>query len=140
MTHEEPSGPYGPQQPYQQPGGFRQPYPMPVQSPLSDADARLWSSLAHVGVIVTGFIGPLVIWAVLKDRSPVVRQNAAAATNFGLLMAIGYIVGAFLMIIFIGGLVVAAAIVLTIIFGVVGAVRATNGEVYPYPFTVKWIQ
>lgn len=113
---------------------------MPVQPPLSDADARLWSSLAHVGVIVTGFIGPLVIWAALKDRSPLVRQNAAAATNFGLLMTIGYIVGAILMIIFIGGLLVVAAMVLTIIFGVIGAVRAANGEAYPYPFNVKWVR
>ena len=127
------------QQPYGQPSYGQQPYPAPVQQPLSDSDARLWSMLAHIGLIVTGFIGPLIIWAVFKDRSPLVRRNAAAATNFGFLMTIGYIVGSILLIVVIGGLVIAAAEVLAIIFGIIGAVRANNGEVYPYPFNVKWI-
>lgn len=131
---------YG-QQPYgQQPGSVQQPYPMPVQQPLSEADARLWSMLSHIGLAVTGFVAPLIIWAVLKERSPLVRQNAAAATNFGFLMTIGYIVGAILLVVVIGSLVFVAAAVLSIIFGIIGAIRANNGEVYAYPFNVKWIR
>lgn len=136
----EQQGPYQQQPPYQQGQNQPMPYGPTGQPPLSEADAKLWSTLSHVGIIVTGFIGPLVIWAVLKDRSPLVRQNAAAATNFGFLMTIGYVVGSILLVVAIGGLVMAAAEVLAIIFGIIGAVRANNGEVYPYPFNVKWIK
>lgn len=54
-------------------------------------------------------------------------------------MTIGSILGSILLIVLIGGLVIAAAEVLAIILGIFGAVRANNGEVYPYPFNVKWI-
>jgi uncharacterized Tic20 family protein len=113
--------------------------PIGAQSPLSESDARLWSVLAHVGMIVTTFIAPLIIWAVFKDRHPVVRQNAAAATNFGFLIAFGYVVGTVLLIILIGGLIMAAAQIVAIVFGVIAALRAYNGEVYPYPFNVRWL-
>ncbi|MBO0811215.1 MAG: DUF4870 domain-containing protein, partial [Microlunatus sp.] len=141
--------PYGQQEPYgQQPGqgpqqgyGYQpQPYPMSGQPPLSESDSKLWSVLSHIGMILTGFVAPLIIWAVFKDRDPRVRQNAAAATNFGFLMAIGYVVGSILSVIFIGLLLVIAAGILAIIFGIIGAIRANDGEVYPYPFNVKWLQ
>ncbi|GAB3915958.1 hypothetical protein GCM10011575_23270 [Microlunatus endophyticus] len=140
-SHQQQGSYRQPQQPPYQQGPYQQgPYGPTGQPPLSDADAQLWSMLSHVGVIVTGFIGPLIIWAVFKDRNPLVRQNAAAATNFGFLMAIGYVVGSILLVVVVGGLVMAAAAVLAIIFGIIGAVRANNGEVYSYPFNVKWIK
>jgi uncharacterized Tic20 family protein len=113
--------------------------PVGSQPPLSQSDARLWSVLAHVGMIVTTFIAPLIIWAVFKDRDPVVRQNAAAATNFGFLIAFGYVVGTVLLIILIGGLIMAAAQIVAIVFGIIAALRAYNGDVYPYPFNVRWL-
>lgn len=96
--------------------------------------------LSHLGIVLTGFLVPLIIWAVLKDRSPLVRQNAAAAANFGILMGISAIVGVVLTVIVIGIFLWLAAIVLAIVFGIIGAVRANQGGVYPYPFNVHWVK
>lgn len=96
--------------------------------------------LSHLGIVLTSFLAPLIIWAVLKDRSPLVRQNAAAAANFGILMGIAAVVGGILIIVIIGIFVMLAAEVLLIIFGVIGAVRANRGEVYRYPFNVNWVK
>lgn len=132
-------------------------YPMahpPGQAPLSDSDARLWSTMSHAGMVLFGLLAPLILWAVLKDRSPFVRQNAAAALNFVILMAIvqagcGLLlgVGAALAVVMVGfpilifaGLAMAASGVLITVFGIIGAVRANRGEVYRYPFNVSWVK
>jgi uncharacterized Tic20 family protein len=107
---------------------------------MSDSDARLWATLAHVGVFITGFVGPLIIWAVFKDRSRLVRDNAAAATNFGILMTIGTVLGSILTVIFIGVVVLFAVWVLAIVCGILGAIKANRGEFYGYPFNVKWVK
>jgi uncharacterized Tic20 family protein len=136
---QQPPGGYPPAPaPGNQPGYYAGPYGGPA--PLSESDARLWSTLAHVGVFVTGFIGPLIIWAVLKDRSPLVRENSAAATNFGILMTIATVVGSILLVVLVGLFIMLAAWVLALVCGIIGAVRANRGEVYPYPFNVKWVK
>ncbi len=140
QRYQPPAQPYQPPaQPYQPPAQPYQPF-APAQPPLSDADARLWSTLSHIGVIITGFVGPLIIWAVFKDRSPLVRENAAAATNFGILMTIATIVGSILMVVVVGLFIMLAAWALAVIFGIIGAIKANNGEVYAYPFNVKWVK
>ena len=119
-----------------------QPGLMPM--PMSDSDARLWSTLSHVGLIVTGFVGPLIIWAVFKDRSRLVRENAAAATNFGFLLTIGYLIGSLLAVTVILALLspflLIAVWVLAVVCGIIGAMKANNGEIYAYPFNVTWLK
>ena len=56
----------------------------------------------HVGGILFGFIPPLVVFLVLKDRSAFVRQHAATTLNFQITMAIVAIVGVFLWIVLVG--------------------------------------
>ncbi|HEY9292860.1 MAG TPA: DUF4870 domain-containing protein [Microlunatus sp.] len=113
-------------------------YPL-TGRPLSGADARLWSTLAHVAVIPTAFVGPLIIWALFKDRDRLVRDNALSATNFGFLLGVGYLAGSILTVILIGALMLPVIFGLAVIFGIIGAVKAGNGEVYAYPVNVRWL-
>jgi uncharacterized Tic20 family protein len=124
-----------PQQPYQQPGAYQQP-----QQPLSPQDEKLWSTLTHVGGILFSFVVPLITYLVFKDRGPFVREHTKQALNFTLTMLIAYVAGTILTVIVIGGLVVFAAWVLSIIFGIMAAIAANKGEMYKYPLAIPFIK
>ncbi len=125
--------------PYGQPGYGQPAYGAPA-APLAPSDERLWATLAHVGGIIVGFIAPLVIWLVFKERSRFVDDQGKEALNFQILVTIAYIVGSITTVIFIGFLILFAAWILTIIFGIQGGIAANKGQAYRYPFNWRIVK
>lgn len=125
-----------PQQPYQQPGAYQS----APQQPLSPSDEKLYSVLTHVGGIVFNFIVPLITYLVFKDRGPFVREHTRQALNFQLTMTVGYVAGAILSVIGIGLLISLAAGILSLVFGIIAAIKANNGEMYKYPVAIQFIK
>ncbi|CAN5362976.1 DUF4870 domain-containing protein [soil metagenome] len=109
-------------------------------APLSPSDERLWATLIHIGGIPLGFISPLVGYLVLKDRSAYVREQSATALNFQLTLLIGWVIGSILTIVLIGGLILLAVGVVSIIFSIIAAIAANKGEHYKYPFAITFVK
>jgi uncharacterized protein len=135
---------HGAQQPAPQHPGAQQPVPpqqpAPVPpGPVSPSDERTWSIIAHAGGIF-GFIPPLIVWLIYKDRSQRLDHQGKEALNFQLTLLIAYVVGWVLTVIFIGGLIVFAAWVCAIVFGILGAMAASRDEWYTYPFKITFIK
>ncbi len=64
-----------------------------AQVPVSPSDEQLWSVLSWVLPFVAGFVGPLVIYLIYKDRSYRIRRHASEALNLQIvLFAAGVIV------------------------------------------------
>ncbi|HEV7186039.1 MAG: DUF4870 domain-containing protein [Actinomycetales bacterium] len=106
---------------------------------LSPADEKLWATLVHVGGILFGFIPALIGYLVLKDRGPFVRQHTATALNFQITMLIAYIVGWILTIVVVGFIILAAVWAVNIIFSIIAAVKANQGQFYTYPVSFKFV-
>ena len=106
---------------------------------MSPADQRLWATLTHIGGILFNWLAPLIAYLVLKDRGAFVRAHTATALNFQLTLLIAYIVGIVLSLLLIGYLVIFAAWVLSIIFGIMAAIAANKGEFYTYPLSIKFV-
>jgi uncharacterized Tic20 family protein len=119
-------------------------YPPPPQNPyqapaqMNPADEKLWATLIHVGGILFGFLPALIGYLVLKDRGPFIREHTATALNFQLTLLIAYVVGSILLIVFIGLLILLAAWVLAIVFGIMAAVAANEGRRYTYPLSIPF--
>ncbi|MFU8946915.1 DUF4870 domain-containing protein [Mycetocola zhadangensis] len=145
------------QQPYGGPqyGGPQQPYAGQPGAPLTQADDKLWASLAHFGGALGAFLGagtagwiaPLVIYLVFKDRGPFTRQEAKEALNFQLTVTIFvvglYIVGTILAFILVGLLLYPVAWivgVLGIIFGIIGGVKVNSGQAYRYFYAIRMVK
>jgi uncharacterized protein len=132
---------YGPS--YGQPGqpGYEQPGPyyQPPQ-PMRPEDQRLWATLVHVGGILFSFVPPLIGYLVLRDRGEFVKEHTRQALNFQLTMLIGYIGGAILTVVVIGGLISLATWVVVIIFGVQAAIAANQGRFFRYPLTIEFFK
>lgn len=115
----------------------------------ASADDRTWAIFAHLSAAIASvvsvgwlsFLGPLVIYLIKKDTSPFVRNASAGAFNFALSMALTSIVGWLLTFTVIGAIVgiplIVVGALLPIIFGIVGAVKASSGMPYTYPFQLK---
>ena len=139
-----PPQPGPPQYGKQQPG---QPHGQP-QQPGTSGDERTMAVLAHLSapiaaVLSVGWlsmVGPLVVWLVYKDRDPVVRQAAAGAFNFNLAFWLVYLVSWILILTVVGAVVglplLVVGFVVAAVCHVVGAVRASRGEPYRYPFQI----
>ena len=92
----DPNAPFDNTQPPQRPASAPAPAPaggaptglVSAESP----DAKTMGMLAHLLVIFTGFIGPLIIWLIKKDQSPFVNQQGKEALNWGLTLMIGWVV------------------------------------------------
>jgi uncharacterized Tic20 family protein len=138
VTDQPPYGP--PPQPPYGPPSYRQPV-----TPMSVADERTWSILVHLSPFVAGmvglpFLGPLVIYLVLRERGPYVRHHSAQALNFQIIVAIGLLVSVPLMFVGIGVVTALVIALASIILQIVAAIEAHNGRWYRYPLTPDWVR
>ncbi len=107
--------------------------------PLSPSDEKLWATLVHVGGILFWFLPALIGYLMLKDRGPFIRQHTATALNFQITIAIAYAVGTVTSLLGIGVLVMIAAGVVSLVFAIIAAIAANNGEYYTYPLALKFV-
>jgi uncharacterized Tic20 family protein len=120
----------------------------PAPAGYANNDEKTWALVAHfggaagalVGGGAGGWIAPLVALLAKGNESPTVRAHAVNALNFQILWSIIAIVGYITMCIFIGFLITLAAWIIATVFGVIAGLKATNGELYNYPMSIKMIK
>ena len=116
-----------------------QPYGGPT-TPMNPSDEKLWAVLINLGGIFFSFFPALIGYLVLKDRGPFIRSHTATALNFQLTLLIVVAVGSILSVILIGIPILIAAAILAIVFPIVAAVKAGNGQWYTYPLTIRFVR
>ncbi|MFG2078424.1 DUF4870 domain-containing protein [Nonomuraea maritima] len=107
--------------------------------PRPGTDDTTMAMLCHLLGLVLSWVGPLIIYLTKKDESPYVRDQAAEALNFQITMFIGYIVSGFLVIAFIGLLLLPAVWIVSLIFHIMAAMAANRGERYRYPISIRMV-
>lgn len=145
---QQPSGQYPPPGQYP-PGQYPAPgyYPRP---PMSENEARTWASAAHWAPLVLGFfsaytlpfLAPMLIWLLQRERSWFVGDQGKESLNFQITAAIVILGSAILAIPTFGlsFILTFGAWIVSIIWGVQGAVAANRGEVYRYPVNFRFIK
>ncbi len=105
------------------------------------------SALAGYVIPFGNIIGPLVIWQIKKNEFPSVEEHGKASLNFQLTVLIALVVSgtaAFLLsFVCIGFLLIPAVIAVALcglIFAIIAGIKASNGEPYRYPWSLKLIQ
>ncbi len=116
---------------------------------------RTWALSAHIGTLLAayialGFLAPLVVLLAKGDSSPFARRHAVESLNFQIsLLIYSVVLGilAALLVIFTVGLgllvvlpvgLLLAVVVLVLI--VMATFRASNGEAWEYPFTIRLVK
>lgn len=130
------------------------PYQGPETDPIPEVglptkDERTWAMMGHLSAILAslltgllgGWIGPLIVWLIKKDESPFIDDQGKEALNFQITLIIIYVVAYAVTLATCGLLffVLFIPLVLQIVFGIIAAIRANNGEAYRYPMTIRMI-
>ena len=105
-------------------------------------DEQTWAVLTHVAAFAGLFVpfgnvlGPLVVWLVKKDESRFVDENGRQSLNFQLTWTVIMFVALVTILVGVGLLLVPLVALAWLVLVVVGAVRASEREVYDYPLTI----
>jgi uncharacterized Tic20 family protein len=112
-------------------------------------DARMWAMFCHLAglagfvipVILSGIIAPLIVWQIKKDEHPFIDEHGKEALNFQISMGIYAFVSTILIFVFCIGVVLLGAVaIVNLVFLLIAAVKANNGEHYRYPLAIRFIK
>jgi len=108
---------------------------------------RTWGMLAHLsafaGLIMplAGIVlGPLVVWLTRRDDSPFVAAHAKEALNFNISVLLGALVCVVLTLMFVGILLGLALFIAWLVLTLIAAIKASEGETYRYPFSLRLLK
>ena len=113
----------------------------------------MWAMFCHLAglagfvipVVLSGIIAPLIVWQVKKDEHPFIDEHGKEALNFQISIALYATIGiAVCVITCIGTIlipfVVGGIYLVNLIFMIVAAIKANNGEHYRYPLSIRFIK
>lgn len=96
------------------------------------------AALSHILGLMFGLLGPIIIYAIADDDF--VRKNAAKAFTWQVFLILYIFLAVFMSFFFIGILLFPLLLLLNAVFCIVGAVKASKGEVWKYPGTVDLLE
>lgn len=100
--------------------------------------------LAALAIITSipfaNIIGPLIVWLIKKDEMPFVDDQGKEAINFQITISLAIVVCAALFFLIVPIFLIFVLILISIIFSIIGGMKANNGEYYRYPFALRLIK
>ena len=114
-------------------------------------DARMWAMICHLAAfaglvipVVGCIVGPLIVWQIKKEEFPFVDEQGKEAVNFQISMSLYLLISAIIWIplsfVCIGVFIPVAISVVDLVFLLIAAVKANNGEHYRYPLCIRFIK
>ncbi len=117
---------------------------MPPQA--EDADARRIAMACHLcglaGYVVPfgSLVVPLVVWLVNRRAHPFIDEQGREALNFQLTVLVFSLLCLALALVLIGFLLLILLWIWHIVFTIIGAVRASDGQHFRYPMTIRFLR
>ena len=110
------------------------------QAVRNTAVAAHLSTFAGLVVPFGSVIGPLAVWLTRRHRDPFIDQAGREALNFGISIAIygTVLVVAALMLVGIPFLII--GVVAWVVLSSLAAVKASQGQAYRYPLTMRLVR
>ncbi len=112
-----------------------------------EKQAHKWGMLCHltalagfVGIPFGNIIGPLVVWLLKKGDYPFVDGQGKESLNFQISVTIYGIVAALLIFVVIGIFLLIGLVIADLVLVIIASVKASSGESYHYPLTIRFIK
>jgi len=108
---------------------------------MNPSDEKLWATLIHIGGILFGFIPAVIGYIVLKDRGPFIRAHTQTALNFQLSLLIYSVAVMIIGVVTLGvGFLLFIPLgIVALVFMIMAAIKANEGQYYSYPLAIKFI-
>jgi uncharacterized Tic20 family protein len=113
--------------------------------PAVTPEDRNWAMAAHLGSILTawfalGLVAPLLVLLVKGGDSPYVRLHAVESLNFQINALVYGVVFTLLLFVLIGFVLLPLYLVFYLVCVVLATVRASAGETFRYPVTLRLVR
>ena len=95
------------------------------------------AAVAHIVGFITSIIGPLIMYLILDDGFG--KRNAANALNWQIMVFIYLTISGILTFLLIGFALIPLVLLLDLIFCIIAAVKASQGEAWSYPITYDFV-
>jgi uncharacterized protein len=107
-----------------------------------------WAVIAHLaglasylGVVpFASVIGPLIVWLLKKDTSAFVDEHSKESLNFQITMSIVFVISLLLCLAVIGFFILPVLGIWILVLVVVAAIKASKGEHFRYPLTIRLVK
>ena len=116
--------------------------PMSLQTPEQKQMGMFLHLSQLLGLVVpfAGLIVPIVLWQTQKDKTPALNAHGKMVTNWIISSLIYTVVSIPLMFVLVGFLTFLAVVVMSIVFPIIGGIKANNDELWEYPLTIKFLK
>ncbi len=116
--------------------------PMSLQTPEQKQMGMFLhlSQLINVIIPLGGVIAPIVLWQIKKDEMPALDAHGKMVANWLISSLIYFAVSFVLTFVLIGILGFIALGLMSIVFPIIGGIKANNGELWEYPLTIKFLK
>ena len=104
---------------------------------IPTSDEKTLAILSHILTLVAPLLAPLIIYLLKKDESKYVAYHAKESLNFQITLMI-VVIG--LLITIIGILFIWLVGIAALVFVIIATIRASEGILYKYPFTLRLIK
>ena len=111
------------------------------------SSTRTWCILCHAAALLGLFfhflghlLGPLIVWLVKRGDSPEVDAHGKESLNFQLSMLIYDAIAIILCFVLIGIPILILLWILNTVFVIVASIKASEGQLYRYPLTIRFIK
>lgn len=111
-----------------------------------EKETNTWAMILHLSVLsglvvpLAGLIVPIVIFVLKKDSLPGLVPHGHVVFNWMISAVIYAIISMILILVGIGILLLMALGLLSLIFPIIGGVKASEGEVWDYPLSIKFFK
>lgn len=107
-----------------------------------ERQTRQWAMFIHFSVLagwvvpLAGLVVPIILWQMKKDELPGIVPHAHVVLNWIISSLIYFVICFILMFIVIGIFGFLALALATVIFAIIGGIKANEGVLWPYPGTI----
>lgn len=103
-------------------------------------EEKLLATAIYVISFFTVFIGPLIIWLLKRNDSAFIDYHGKEYLNFIISYSVYSLVSVVLMFVLIGFFTIWVIGILTVVFTIVAAIKAYQGQEYRIPFVFRLIK
>ncbi|MFP4209399.1 MAG: DUF4870 domain-containing protein [Wenzhouxiangella sp.] len=117
-----------------------------LETQVSDKETRNWALILHLSVLsglvvpMAGLIVPVVIYILKKDQLPGLTPHAHVVFNWLISVIIYAVVSMVLLLVGIGALLLAILAILSLVFPIIGAIKASEDKLWAYPLSIKFFK
>jgi len=117
-----------------------------TETGTADQEIRNTAVAAHLstfaGLVVPfgSVIGPLAVWLTRRDRDPFIDQAGREALNFGISIAIYGMVALVAALMLVGIPLLMVGVIAWVVLASLAAVKASQGQTYRYPLTLRLVR